>query len=192
MSYYKITYNGKSFVASYERQGNHFFRVRLEGCITIHIYSDKNCCYLIHAIHHKECSLDNETYIRDMIFATLQLCKHLHPTLKYMILQDDSFIQCQNGKQLPLPDVYMLLYGQTWYQKHFGATPEDKKAEIALVSEYLKGKPSVQWKEIWDEYLSRGFKHEDEVRLHDVYNTSQSWHVFFNRIRHGKNGCGFL
>lgn len=192
MQFYKVTYNQRSFVASYVQIEDTIFRVRFGGikqrdCLTIHIYPNEKYCCLVDAFHHKDCSIDNELPKKDgtvdMILAAVQLCKHLHPSLQYMTLQDESVIKCKNGKQLPLPDVYMLLYGQTWYQKHLGATPEDKKTEIALVSEYLKGKPNLIWKEIWDDYLSRGFKHEDELRLYDIYNTSDSWHMFFNRIR---------
>lgn len=177
-----------TFIASVFKEEENLYEILLGGynfkCVIIHVYPDDKYCSLTDLHHNKECNLTlnllNKSGTIDMIVAGIHLCKFLFPHLEYMSLQDESVIKCGEGQHLPLGDVYMLLYGQSWYQRYLNALPEKNTSRLVTV---LKSKPTMKWKVLWTDYLARGFSAEHEQKLHQIYDKSISWHTFFQQIR---------
>ena len=71
-----------------------------------------------------ECEIGEELSTRDgtrdMMNASLYICNKVFG-VNSMYLRDTSF---KNG--LPVQDYNFLLYGQSWYQRHFGANPVNR------------------------------------------------------------------
>ena len=59
-------------------------------------------------------------------FAFLRRMYNARGVLPYILFKDESKIQCQRGT-MNLSVFYTLHYCQTWYQKHFGAYPNDPR-----------------------------------------------------------------
>jgi hypothetical protein len=57
------------------------------------------------------------------------------PDISKIVLQDKSYYPDARRGNLPLPEYYALAHGQTWYQKHFGATPGDHRT-AAVYQQY--------------------------------------------------------
>lgn len=195
MKYFQVTCTNHAFVASYVKHDSNWYEIRHGGtqkkCIIIHIYPRDKYCTLIDAFHDKECNINGDLPPKngtvEMIHAGIVLCKNLHPKLKYMSIQDESVIKCGNGKQLPLGDVYMLLYGQTWYQKYLHATPVQISDCVSHLSRILHKPPKMKWDDLWDTYLRLGFNDDQKVLVQQKYSTAQTWHEFFQSIR--ENNC---
>lgn len=195
MRYYQVTYGNFDFIASHIKHDNNWHEILLGGarrkCIIVHIYPKDEFCTLIDAFHDKECNLTEDLPKKsgtiEMISAGIALCKKLYPKLKYMSLQDESVIKCGNGKNLPLSDVYMLLYGQTWYQNYFNATPVQILPQISRLSKMLRKKPHIEWDTLWNNYLRLGYPNSDKNIIKHKYHSVQSWHEFFQSIR--ENNC---
>jgi len=83
--------------------------------------------------------------------------------------------------------VYMLLYGQTWYQKYFNATAVQISDQIVHLSRTLRKKPKMNWHTLWSEYLQLGFPDDTADRVKQKYDAAQSWHEFFESIK--SNNC---
>lgn len=190
MQYFQITINNTFFNASLSENDDNWYEILVGGsrvkCVIIHVYPKDKYCSLISMYHDKECNLSNDLPnkigTRDMIFAGIHLSKFAFPSLEYMSLQDESTIKCGGNIQLPLGDVQMLLYGQTWYQRHCGADPVDKTS-VERVQKILKHKPHIPWDRLWDNYLSHGFKSNVKKNIQNKYESSQTWHEFFQSIQ---------
>lgn len=55
------------------------------------------------------------------------------------------------GKNLLLGDMYMLLYGQTWYQKYLNAIPVQISNQVIHLSRTLSKKPKMDWHKLWSD-----------------------------------------
>lgn len=191
MQYYQVTYNKQTFIASLNHHDKNWYEILLGGtakkCVNVHVYPSDKYCTLIDTHHDKSCNITNDlrnkTGTRDMIFAAIHLCKKLWSGLEYMTLQDESVIKCGNGKHLPLGDVYMFLYGRTWYQTHCNARPMN--IDVRFLSKTLRAKPTIEWDTLWKDYLSLGFTDNSRYHIQQQYEAASSWHDFFESIREG-------
>lgn len=191
MQFYKVVFNHYTFIASHVEHDDNWFEVFLGGpskkCVMIHIYPEDHYCTLTDVHHDKQCNmyadLPNKSGTRDMIFAGMHLCKLLYPSLTHMSLQDESAIRCGGGVTLPLGDVYMLLYGKTWYQTYCDAQPMNNRDNIVRLANTLSQKPTYEWKTLWKDYLSLGFVASLEPIIRQQYEFAESWHAFFQSIR---------
>ncbi len=57
------------------------------------------------------------------------------PDVSKIVLQDKSYYPDARRGNLPLPEYSALAHGQTWYQRHFGATPGDHRT-AAVCQQY--------------------------------------------------------
>jgi hypothetical protein len=119
----------------------------------------------------------------DMLNAALLLSQNLFPTKKYIQYSDESIIKCDNNKILPLPEMYMMLYGKTWYQNFFDVKPMTNTAEVIYVQQVLSEKPSMQWNVLWGKFLSLNYPHDMMSDIKDKYLKASSWHEFFQSIK---------
>lgn len=72
----------------------------------------------------------------EMLQASLKWVCTRYPELKEIRLTDKSYIPT-NESIIPLPEYSMLVHGQTWYQRHFGAIPDPSSAVTKkIVSAY--------------------------------------------------------
>lgn len=190
--FYSVTYNGHTFHASLTEHDTNWYEILLGGslkkCVIIHIYPKDRYCSLIHVHHDKSCNLAHDLGVksgtRDMIAAGIHLCKGLFPSVAYMTLQDESVIKCGHGVHLPLGDVYMLLYGKTWYQTYCDAQPMNPES-LTHLTKTLSHPPEMEWKKLWGTYLAHGFAADNEDQIHKEYRMASSWHAFFQQIRDG-------
>ncbi len=60
---------------------------------------------------------------------------HRFPRVTKVLLQDESYHPDPRRGNVPLPEYHMLAHGQTWYQKHFGAAPGDRRTS-KIVRQY--------------------------------------------------------
>lgn len=195
MEYYKLTINNRQFSASVNKLDEHWIEILVGGakikCVTIHVYIDDNTASLA-SIHHDDlCVLDGtlptKVGTHDLLTAALQLCIYLYPAIPCISLQDESTIKCGDGQHLPLPEVYMMLYGETWYQKMFNAQPKHDKKTMHHIQQRLLSKPDVSFEVLWSRYFSKGYPNNKRKTIHDLYISSTSWCEFFRSIRH--NNC---
>lgn len=66
----------------------------------------------------------------EMVRASLKWLVQTHPEVERIDLSDMSYIRISKNYNMPLPEYYTLVHGQTWYQHYFGAVPSNKTARI--------------------------------------------------------------
>lgn len=69
----------------------------------------------------------------EMVKASLKWLMQTYPEAKRIDFSDMSYIPLSKSYNMPLPEYYALVHGQTWYQQHFGAIPS-KKTKTVLQS----------------------------------------------------------
>ena len=96
--------------------------------------------YDIRCSHKEELKKGDGT--REMIKSIMKLCIQMFPDVKRIVFNDVSSIMC-NNKNLFLCYYYLLLHGETWYEKYFNAKPLKQKLsrKLKLFKEFLKDKP---------------------------------------------------
>lgn len=199
--YYKLHYKGHIFYAKVDdTESDGTVTIRVGGprvkCVTLHMYADENYIYLQDLFYDHLCSLEGSleksvgtTYL---VQAALLLCHKLNPSIARVELTDQSVVRCDNrGKVLPLPEVYMLLYGNTWYASKFqvhihnwSVQAKKKYTQLALL---LKEKPKMNFEDLWVSYLSMNFAENRKSYVQYKYNVATSWYEFFQSIR--ENNC---
>lgn len=156
-------------------------------CVSIHVYDDEEYVSLSELLYDSMCSLDDElpqhSGTIDLLNASLLFCKTLFPTKKSIRFTDESVIKCGDGKILPLPEVSLMLYGKTWYQRYFGITLLHDRVRFQAIQRTLAGKPQLPWDVLWANYLSSGFPSSEKNLIREMYQGAQTWHDFFFAIR---------
>lgn len=114
-------------------------------------------CSIDQLLQHKEAT-------RDMMQSILKICLNSFPSIKRVFFDDISAIKVGNFK-LYLSYFYLVNYGQTWYEKNFGAKIKNKsmREKLKEFKELLASKPKPN---------IFSFAVEE-----DKYNT---WHEYFN------------
>jgi hypothetical protein len=138
--YYRTIVNGISFQLYFQQLGNMKYYTIIDSkgndCVRINIDGrDPEKELLMGGLSYRpSCALDSTLTRGDrtisMIKAALIFAMKMEPELQYVVFSDDSHFDCRIPGELthikiPLHTHNFLLYGQTWYQRMFGAVPAD-------------------------------------------------------------------
>lgn len=120
---------------------------RQEGpCIDLTYDTEDNFIKLDCLHYDPRCSyntiLEKGTGTREMIMSLLKLCVESFPNIKRILLHDASTILCKN-ENLELSYYYLVIHGQTWYEKYFHAKPVRQKMnqKLKTFKTFLQEKP---------------------------------------------------
>jgi len=191
MQFYTITHNRRLFYGQVQRIDENTTELLVGGaamkCVSIHVYDDEDYVSLSELLYDSLCTLDDDLLPRhsgtiDLLNASLLFCQRLFPDKHTIRFTDESVIKCANGKILPLPEVSLMIYGQTWYQRHFDVKLFQDQKRFKAIQGVLAGKPALPWGILWSNYLSTGFQSSQESHLRDNYHTARNWHEFFSEI----------
>lgn len=153
--------------------------------------------------HNEKCSLVGSlprgAGTRQMLMATLALAFYIFGQERFY-LQDQSEVLCKNHA-ISLRDYSLLSRGQTWYARHFGASPiaDDLKQELS------KYKTKLQERIVPTQAvaLSAAINNVDHFTIEerDAYldivkrasHEEKTWNNMFRDINPtGKDGCSFF
>jgi hypothetical protein len=113
---------------------------------------------------------------RDMIYCVLKLCIDVFPEIKNVYFKDVSYFDCEEDDRMKVYLSYydLLLYGQTWYERHFKAIAVDRedRQQIDKFRELLGSKPR---KNVFPFYKGEKF---------------DTWHEYF--LEKKRHGCMFF
>lgn len=106
-----------------------------EYCIEMTYDTDNDYIKIDNLMYNPNCSedrtLEKGTGTHEMLKSATKLIMQLFPNIKRFILNDVSAINC-NNKNMFLAHYNLAKYGQTWYEKHFGAKPLLRKINERL------------------------------------------------------------
>lgn len=148
-------------------------------CIEITYDSKRECVINLENVgYYPRCTkgplMDRGEATREMLQSILKLCVEAFPACKKIVFKDVSNFDCDDGQVL-LSYHHLLLYGQTWYEKHFGArlSDRDKRSTLEDFRKLLIQKPK---KGIFSFYDGKNY---------------DTWHVFFAKAKE-IYGCSFF
>jgi hypothetical protein len=124
--------------------------------------------------------LEEKGGMESLVVSALWTCKQLFPSLTHLTLQDDSHIYCKKGSKLyklNLAFDYILKYGETWYEKKFGA----------ILPEYYRIPYKESLKVLDDPLAAYEYIVLREPRLaeyKDIYMSSSSPRNFLQALRY--------
>jgi hypothetical protein len=128
--------------------------------------------------YYSRCSSNKElepgTGTREMIMSILKICIEAFTGVKRIVLKDVADFHC-NNKRVLLSYYSLLLYGQTWYERHFKARPVHKEDNETL-DEFRKPLNDKPKKGVFSFYEPGDY---------------ENWHRFFESYKKN-NGCGFF
>jgi hypothetical protein len=166
-------------------------------CISISITIENDIvtkAKIAHIQSEPECGVgsileDGDT--ANFIKASLQLCKHLFPSLKRIEFDDMSNIDCGISKNVkpprhfekPFPLSYFSIakYGKTWYEQKFGAKMINEEAykQYREATKILKNPIGIDFYK----FISQLRIAPEQARILEHYfDPSITWHEFFNRV----------
>lgn len=111
----------------------------------------------------------------EMLRSILSLCVHVFPAIKRVYFNDVSSFEC-NGHNVLLSYTGLLIHGDTWYGRHFGAQPASKRLR-EKIKDFLV---------FLNEPPSRGV-----FTFFGGESDWPSWHEFFLHARN-QHGCEFF
>ena len=131
-------------------------------CVVITIDNKNNIAILQTVQHSVECSffdkLKKGVETINMIQSALKMIIAMYPNISEIEFADNSFIQCNNGKRISLPEFYYIKYGKTWYEKHFNATLNNKYPKYLnakqLVDDSASNKINLSKNEFIEKYYN--------------------------------------
>lgn len=136
-----------------------------------------------------------------MIHATIAMMYHVYPPTTILYLKDHSHVLCESQK-LYLPPIEIAKYGQTWYQRHFGAVPEIAKITEKLSEWQRLCVQRVSWSQFWDQisiYIDRSHRYKIENKLKkqwavifDTQNAEGSIKELIKWVTENKRSCNLL
>lgn len=177
-----------------------------DECINITIKTDnkRRVGYISYIKYEPECSLtaalERGGGIVEMVKLALQFVNKIYPEITTFELRDTSNIECDNidmttspprkvNKPLSLSNLYILLYGKTWYELHFNAEMVDKEIyNIYKNSTQIFGLTIKNPIDTIATYINDTDK---LTQLQQYYDANKTWHDFFNKIPR-KRRCELL
>lgn len=127
-------------------------------------------------LYDRKCDIKGRLEKRDgtlqMIKGAITFILSLYPTITKIVLQDESYITCNDQKKLRLIYYYLGVYGKTWYQDKLGAIPNhDYKDEYNECLQHLK--TYLDTKPNFDNVMARVHKNIQK-ELKPIYERSSS------------------
>jgi len=117
---------------------------------------------------------------REMLASILKLCSEKFMSIKKIIFNDAAAFECndENGRVV-LSYYYLLLHGQTWYEKHFHAIPKSKDMRVKLQAfkALLSGRPT-----------RNTFSFCKQQRVHNF----DTWHKYFETMKRESSCRAFM
>jgi hypothetical protein len=132
---------------------------------------------------NKDSTLQSGQGTRDMIYLAMNVVQTLCPWVTSFSLRDASARMCQsNGPEINLSDMYIALYGKTWYENHFKAKIQNYDT-YELYRKLLKKLKSKTFK-IASPYerFSRAFNLNFTEDIIIIYNKSLTFKEFFEKL----------
>jgi hypothetical protein len=131
-------------------------------CVVITVDNKNNIAILQTVQHCTECSffdkLKKGVETINMIQSALKMIIAMYPNISEIEFADNSFIQCNNGKRISLPEFYYIKYGKTWYEKHFNTTLNSKYPKYInakqLVDDSASNKINLSKNEFMEKYYN--------------------------------------
>ena len=134
--YYIVDTGNYKFDMSVVKYGNNYSiqygdAMSREGpCVELSYNTNDDYIELQSLAYYPRCAnnrdLEKGDGTREMIMSILQICIDAFPDVKRVLLKDVSDFHC-NNKRVLLSYYSLLLYGQTWYERHFSARPLHKE-----------------------------------------------------------------
>ena len=138
-----------------------------------------------------QCEMNNKKIYNDLTVHIAHLAftilRKLHPTVHTVNLIDTSSFLCE-GRPMGLMKSSLLLYGKTYYERKFNATPQDESNKI-IIEKYR-----IKWA---TQPLVPDFKFDNkdlETILSPIYKTCNTWKEFMETIhaKFGKQICKYI
>ncbi len=196
MQFYEIHTDKYIFYATVDRQDDrHIMQIgssKMKDCMTIHLFGTD--AELRGMMYNRLCAsnlpLAKKHGTLEMGKAGLAAALQLFPKIRYFHLTDNSQIECGKAK-VSLSDMSFLIHRQTWYERHFHATPLFQLEYTKLRKEFEQ-KPHFDFDDLWDQYLDEGaeakYLQQEKTWYHQQYDLATSWFEFFKMI-YEKEGC---
>lgn len=174
----------------------HFLSIggKKDGCVTIEVdeketgYHENYKTAHINSIeYNKRCNKNGDLLqgegTRNMIRFALAATKRLCPWVEEYSLRDASARTCAlGGPEINLSDMYIALYNQTWYEKHFDARIHDSAAHEKY-RKMLKKLSSKKFKEASPyERFRRALGIRFDKDVITLYEDSKTFREFFDRL----------
>lgn len=150
--------------------------------------------FILHGVKYDEtCSIRQQPMpnaatklmVKAVVQTLLEIFGH---GFKQVNITDNSFFDCASVRsRVPMANHNVLLYGKTWYQRHFHAKCEDR-VKATYISEY-EARLSKPVTMTFDDFCRRFGGVRD--RLKPCWQASQTWMELFQRINR-IYGCDYF
>lgn len=117
------------------------FHIRIISAVD---YPGKKMAILQTFHQYSSCSLDDNGTGKNLFLTVLQILR-ARKDIAYMDLQDESYKELENGKRIPLADMYFVCTGKTWY----GSIVSLKPLNEELFSESLLKIRKKSWDQVF-------------------------------------------
>ena len=149
--HYKIKTSYANYYVAILKYQDKIYIGSKKKCLIISVYLDGDAPNIDSVCYDIGC---NETATHLMRAGISFVKKHYSKYLKkhkikLIYIMDKSSIQCERNYKQSLPYYYLAKYGQTWYEKHFKAIPDEIKtyeADKKRLKEALATKPKLKLK----------------------------------------------
>ena len=154
--------------------------------------------------YDKDCSLvgqlQRKTGTQQMLMSTLAFAAKEFGQ-KVFHFTDASMIECENVESISLRDYGLLVYGRTWYERNFDATPREpgdlaKRDEYALMLNTIISEN--QSNSLIEGFRSQTYLTVDELTryvyiLRESAANGNTWQQMIQRVtNHETRGCSFF
>jgi len=204
--YFRISYEDYVFFASLNK--DHEFEMgnlnsKDGSCVQIDVHHSKRKADLGGVMFNRNCPANKELARKEgtvsLVRCALKVILLLYPSITHYTLTDKSWFECRN-RNVHLCNHNFLLYGKTWYQRHFEATNRSGLTERTMkrFDRVLSKKPTERFSVFWGRFdkLIRNSSCYKDIRdrlgtIRQMYETCDDWHDFFRNV-HEQVGCFFF
>ena len=147
---------------------------------------DVSDAFLAHLYYDSTCSLENNFRRGIDSNMILKLCisyiKKNYDHIKTVSFTDTSYITCDDGKVVELPEMSYVRTGKTWYQTHFHAylDPSDINKFNICEKRFQRAKDTMTWKEM-KSYIIGKLPFDESIMKH-LFETATTWQEFFGKL----------
>jgi hypothetical protein len=153
-----------------------------------HVYYNEGC-----AINQRFIRGDDTKRILRLLIAFI---RNTYPNIRGLMLYDESYRECDDGLTVDLAIMYYILHGKTWYMSTLDAKiayESDLKYFNECEANFHRLKNEMPWEQM-NEFITVALP-IDEKSIKNIYNTSETWQVFFTNIRNHigiSDFCSFI
>ncbi len=133
---YRVTEDGSHIVLR-SSDTDVCFHIRIVPSIE---YPGKKMAILQTFHQYSSCSLDDDGTGKDLFLAVIKILRS-RKDIATMELQDESYKELENGKRIPLADMYFVCTGKTWYGSIVTLTPLNEE----LFHDSLQKLQTISW-----------------------------------------------